>query len=929
MRGLAANFDAINLRLRTASPSPKIIALNETFINPSIHDLSAYAISGYDCYRVDRLWHGGGTAVYIHHSLPAVLLSSTSSQNFEIIWVKINSSGSQIVVGVVYNSNQHNRDIFDQLTTDLTAHLQRFRTAKFLIVGDLNMHHPDWLPYTNHRSASGVAGLQFATEFGLSQLVPCCTRSVQNSDGTMCENLLDVALTDDCGTFSFVGLDPPLGTSDHSVVTLRVSCSIEISHVISQRKVWLFKRGNWSALNKQLAEIDWSIILQLPVDHCWNRFSAVICEAMNQHIPSRVVNAADRTSPWFDSNCRLLSREKRALWNLWRMTGTVDAFVKYKQTRNRLSAAIRKAKIMHCNKVAEKVDSSDSSVWWKLVNTILGRARKPRIPSLMSQTSTVSDPTECSELFNKIFVEMSTLADPFRKASKLPIRSSLILNNVKFEENVIADLLRSLKTKKATGPDGIPASVLKATATCLANPLSKLFTRFFEASFVPYQWRVSQVVPIHKKRSRSDPKNYRPVSLLPIIGKIMEKVIASKIRMHLEDEEILSNAQFGFRRQHSCLHPILILLHDCYKALDSGQVMHVVSLDINSAFLRVWHNGLISKCESCGIGGLLLSWLKEYLNKREQIVVVNGSNSRAKSLYAGVPQGSVLGPLLFQIFINDLPESVDCRILMFADDITICSSSLASIERNLIHIALWATKWQVEFSLEKTQYMVVSNKTSPSSTFSIRFNDSVIHPTDRLKTLGFTLTSNLSWTPHLFNKIKMASMRSGMLRRAGLSLSPSAKCHLYKTLIRPIIEYGSPAMTNISKDLQNCLEKFQRRVLRTSFYNGTPLDSLAHRRKVALVQILHQIIQRSSPELVVKTFKLVPRTFARPLRSTAASHGMEYEIPGGFRSSLRFESSFVPLALRIWNALPKSIVEVKSPCIFRRLLHEHFKSLDV
>ena len=142
---------------------------------------------------------------------------------------------------------------------------------------------------------------------------------------------------------------------------------------------------------------------------------------------------------------------------------------------------------------------------------------------------------------------MSTLPDPFRKASKLPIRTSSTLNHVKFDENVIADHLRSLKTKKATGPDGIPASVLKAASTCLANPLSKLFTRFFALIFVPYQWRVSQVVPVHKKRCRSDPKNYRPVSLLPIIGKIMEKIIASEIREHLEDNKILSKAQFGFR----------------------------------------------------------------------------------------------------------------------------------------------------------------------------------------------------------------------------------------------------------------------------------------------------------------------------------------------------------------------------------------------
>ena len=129
-------------------------------------------------------------------------------------------------------------------------------------------------------------------------------------------------------------------------------------------------------------------------------------------------------------------------------------------------------------------------------------------------------------------------------------------------------------------------------------------------------------------------------------------------------------------------------------------------------------------------------------------------------------------------------------------------------------------------------------------------------------------------------------------------------------------------MTNISKDLQNYLEKFQRRVLRTSRYNGDPLDTLAHRRKVALVQILHQIVHRISPELILSTFKLVPRTFARPLRSAAASHDLEYEIPGGFRSSLRFEFSFFPLALKLWNTLPRSVVEAKDTFIFRHLLHQ-------
>ena len=478
--------------------------------------------------------------------------------------------------------------------------------------------------------------------------------------------------------------------------------------------------------------------------------------------------------------------------------------------------------------------------------------------------------------------------------------------------------MKSLKTSTATGPDGIPAIVLKNAADVLAVPCASLFSNFFNASFLPLLWRTAQIVPVFKSRKKSDPLNYRPISLLCILSKVMERIVADAIKSHLACTALLSPFQFGFRSQHSSLHPILILAHEGHKALESSLAMHVVSLDIKSAFLKVWHEGLLSKCYSFGIRDPLRSWLRSYLKDRKQFVVVDGFSSHTVPIYSGVPQGSVLGPLLFLLFINDLSNSLRSRFFFFADDITLYSTSKATIDDDLQLVSSWADQWQVTFSPVKTQYIIFRRKHHPFISSSITFCNTTVHASQSLKLLGFHLTDDLSWKNHLLGKLRTAAFRFSAVRRAGRKLSLQSKLHLFKRAIRPFIEYGSPVISPISSKVVACLERFQRRCV--SFgpkLLGSPIDSLSHRRSVASLQILHNIIHGRVPNPVSSTFHLIPRSFPRLTRSAAASHPLLFTIPTASKSSKSFCSSFFPSSLRLWNALPTEIKTVSSPKCFR------------
>ena len=276
-------------------------------------------------------------------------------------------------------------------------------------------------------------------------------------------------------------------------------------------------------------------------------------------------------------------------------------------------------------------------------------------------------------------------------------------------------LLKSVNPHKAGGADGISNCVLKYIAESIYRPITKLFNTSLNLGIVPSEWKMSHVCPIFKKGNKHDKANYRPISLLSTISKALEKIVFKHMYEHLISNNLLIKENSGFKRNDSTVNQLMSVTHKIYKSIDEGTDVCCVFLDVSKAFDKVWHEGLFFKIQQLGIHGRLMDWLKNYLKDRHQRVVLNGKTSSAQRVTAGVPQGSILGPLLFLIFVNDINTNINCNISLFADDTSIYTNlenrhSITRINNDLETLNKWSKQWIVSFNALKTEYLIISTK---------------------------------------------------------------------------------------------------------------------------------------------------------------------------------------------------------------------------
>ena len=415
------------------------------------------------------------------------------------------------------------------------------------------------------------------------------------------------------------------------------------------------------------------------------------------------------------------------------------------------------------------------------------------------------------------------------------------ISHIRVKQTHVLGLLLDLNVSKATGSDLIPALFLKRCALSLVKPLTHLFPSFVDTGIFPSQWKIADVVALHKKGSKSDVTNYRPISLLPIISKMMESVVSKYLSAHLAP--MLNPRQFGFRSGHTSLDLLLNMTQRWIDAVASGKEVRAAALDISKAFDKVWHAGLLLKLEKqFGVCGGLLRWFRSYLSGRTQHVVVNSARSASKPILAGVPQGSVLGPLLFLVFINDLFGVVTNELDVFADDSSLWAivespalrAEVAnSLNTDLAAIEEWAHKWLVVYNQTKTEVVLFSTKRDVSAFHSnglhrdgffepgpvpcphppLTFFGTQLPERPQVKIVGLVLTHNLTWGAHVESVYRKANRSLALLRRARPVLNDKGLATIYKSFIRSQLEYCCPLWLGAPKTSLARLDRIQVRAV--------------------------------------------------------------------------------------------------------------------
>ena len=330
----------------------------------------------------------------------------------------------------------------------------------------------------------------------------------------------------------------------------------------------------------------------------------------------------------------------------------------------------------------------------------------------------MSDNLEMAKILNGFFSStftkenLSNLPEPSKRAMN---GRNLELNDISIDEEKVRRTLDKLQDNKAAGVDGINSTFLKNGIDGMVIPLVKIFQNSLQTGQVPKDWRLANVTALFKKGSKKEPGNYRPVSLTSQIGKMFERILKDDLVNYLESNSLLYDSQHGFRKNKSCLTNLLEFLHVVTEGLDKGEPIDVIYLDFSKAFDKVPHKRLMLKLKAMGIGGRVSKWIEAWLGNRRQRVVLNGEFSEWEEVTSGVPQGSVLGPILFLLFINDLDEGIINRILKFADDTKVIGrvgtqDQIMELRQDIHKLIDWSMDWQIMFNVEKCKVMHLGNK---------------------------------------------------------------------------------------------------------------------------------------------------------------------------------------------------------------------------
>ena len=750
-RSLPPKIDS--LRALAAADDPDIILLCETWLDDSITD-AELSISNYSICRRDRNRHGGGVAIYVRDNVPySVFISHTS---LELLMVDLKLKQGNLLCGVFYRPPSSAPSILTLLDSTLEE-LPPNKQKSLVLLGDFNIDSRN----QNLPSLSLINSIQ--DKFGLQQVVTEPTRTSSTS-----ETIIDHAYLADKAMLSSCETEPPLEDSDHRSISLKLHLLPPRGKRV-RRKVWIYKQADFDTANDTLQCLPSDIYLDNSndIDSFWIKWRDFFLATMSSCIPCKNISSTKRL-PYLNKDLTLLIRKKQRRFKQAKRLNSERAWAKYNKARNQVTSALRSAKATFFSNLSSSVKSSKD--FWAVFNRLT--PNRQRIPdNLTHNAHSAKSSQDKADLLNRFFASCftspasSTTGSPPITSSSAPNTS---LSSFTCSQDDVFHLLSTCKIKTASGPDGISSAMLRGTAESISPSLTTLFNLSLEQGVVPTDWKISNVTPIHKCGEKSLAKNYRPISLLSLVSKALERLVHTKLLNYILSNNLLSERQHGFRPGSSTQEALLLATNDWQYMLSSNKQVAAVFLDIRKAFDSVPHHHLITSLSKLGVSGPLLKWFKSYLSDRQQRVVLDGETSASCSVTSGVPQGSILGPLLFIIFMNSLtglPLSPNTKLLLYADDILLykpinSQEDSSAFQQDVDSINNWMNEHNLTLNTSKSHLMQITRSRNPSH-ISIALDGTPLEIVRSTKYLGVTISSDLNWRDHITSTRKKSQTTPG------------------------------------------------------------------------------------------------------------------------------------------------------------------------
>ena len=705
---------------------------------------------------------------------------------------------------------------------------------------------------------------------------------------------------------------------------------------------------NISTLKKftdNLQNLDWGNLDILDADNAYNSFADTFTQAYNNSlpiIPKKINFFCGKYKPWITCSIQRSIRKKQNLYKKSLKSQLANDLEKYKKYKNKLTSVIRSAeKIYYENKF--KATEGNMRQTWKIINTMLqdvtgSNSTSNNFKIINNQTEPLTDSFTTANYFNDFFSNIGpNLAqkfpddnNPFSVYNTMPNPNPKSFFIEPCTSSEIINIAHTLNNCKGKGLDDVSVKVIKYVINYIAGPLEKVFNKSFENGVFPSELKYSKITPVFKADDKSLVNNYRPISLLSQFSKILEKLMYSRILKFLNSHHLLHDHQYGFRDNYSTSLAIVHLIDQITQNMDNNVFSVGVFLDLSKAFDTINHKILCNKLEIYGIRGVALNWFSSYLNNRQQCVSINNILSNFKTTLCGVPQGSVLGPLLFLIYVNDIINTSSLfKFIMFADDTNLFYSHsdleyLFSVVNNeLKTVSLWLKLNKLSLNLSKTHFILFRPRQKKvSHSLKITIEGKSINQVSSTKFLGVIIDENLSWAAHINMLHQKISKNFGIIRRLRYKLPSSILLLLYNTLIRPYYEYCAIIWATSSTVYLNKLQRLQKKIIRVihnkKWNEHTPpllkLSSLLNvidQNKLQTACFVYRALYRLLPEQFQNYF-----TFNYSVHDHYTKRAADIHIDQTHtkirQCSIKYHGAI------LWNSLPVELKDTKNIFLFKK-----------
>ena len=923
------------LRMDLPESGLDVLTISESWLTPSTEDKLA-TIPKYDMIRLDRktkhsngqIKIGGGLCIFHKEALQVdqdrFVHLNESSNIIEMQWVVVTRPHTKkvLIVNVYRPPGGNLKEAFQKINDTMTVipDLDKFEV---LIMGDFNADaNDDKLPPARIIK-------QFEAETTLQQVIVKTTRYSRKKNTT-----IDLAFTNmkhctGSGTMNY-------NISDHKPIYI-LKKKIRNDETTTTKWARSYRGYNHDQLKATLLTYAPEQALQLnEPNECWNKLEQYITAAVNEHCPLHEIKIKNRPAPFITNELIELQNDRDHFTDKADQTGDQgDRFIANCLAKL-AKKEVRKAKAKYFLDQAIKYNQNHKKFWYEYYK--IQPKKTPTINNILDETTGEKiTPEELPTRINNYFIDVGEkLAEKCPKIGDeekifTPLAKQINFTLKEIDRGQVEYRIQELAADKPSGLADIRSTFVKETMKIMAEEFTHLFNLVIKTGIFPDKWKVATVTPIPKVTNPKSCNELRPISILPLPGRIMEQIIHAEIKHYLEENNFFAKEQNGFRSQHSTTKALATILDQLLYNMDSARLSVSVFLDFKKAFDTIDHNILIQKLGMAGIDDVTCRLIKNYLTDRTQTTKINGHLSQTRTVKTGVPQGSTLGPLLFLIFINDLPlVSQEAEFIMFADDavLTVHHESLHHAEKVmnsiLKDIARWCAENKLTLNTKKTEYVIFGSKARKKreGEIQLKLGDEPLREVQSYKYLGTILDASLNVGPQIAKINSTLASKLTSFRKMRYCMSEATAAYIYKATILPIIDYNDIIYELMTNQQKTKLQRIQNRALRIVF-QGKKM-SVEEMHDKAKVQYLEQ---RRESHLLSLMFKrsFQPEYVESNARKTRQSEGRILAVPHPRTS--KYKKAPLYCGSKMWNELPFKVRDTNSIVVFKNRVRTHLAIL--